>query len=402
MYSLLLKLAWKNAFARLSRTVLLIVLIAVSMSMMLSIQGLYGGMAESMIDKNRRVYSGDVSIFAKGYLLDKEIKDNLDDAKLLEELTNMPHISAFTARVHVEGLLATARKSSFISLVGIELEDENNFGDFSSFLKQGKMLTEKNSALIGIELAKKLKVKVGSKVVFSTQDITGEIVSVAYKISGIVQTTNILYDTRALFVDRTNIQKLLGLSNSTVMQIAIKTDDPSVIQTLKQHYKKYDVESFSELLPMMQQMQDMMFIFNSITFAIVMGVVFVGIFGVMYVSVLDRIREFGSMLALGYHYRYIRSQIILEALFVGIVGYVFGALSGYGFLLHLQNVGLDFSVFSDALEMWGYESVIYGTIKEDYFTSTFAAIVAASLLSVIIPLRKIKNMNPVDVLKGEK
>lgn len=153
---------------------------------------------------------------------------------------------------------------------------------------------------------------------------------------------------------------------------------------------------------MMQQMQDMMFIFNSITFVIVMAVVFVGIFGVMYVSVLDRIREFGIMLSVGYHYRYIRWQIILEALLVGLLGYMLGGVIGYGLLLYLQNVGLDFSAFSDALEMWGYESMIYGVIHLHYFTSTFVAIIIASLLSVVIPLGKIKKMDPVDVIKVEK
>ncbi|MEJ2373637.1 MAG: FtsX-like permease family protein, partial [Sulfurimonas sp.] len=164
----------------------------------------------------------------------------------------------------------------------------------------------------------------------------------------------------------------------------------------------YDVKSFIQLLPMMQQMQDLMKLFNSITFIIVMSVVFVGIFGVMYVSVLDRIREFGIMLSVGYYYKYIRLQIICEAVIVGFFGYVVGAIAGFFLLLYLQNVGLDFSTFSDALEMWGYESIIYGTIKLRYFTSTFVAIMTASILSIVIPLRKIKKLNPVDIIKVEK
>lgn len=403
MFKVVLQLAWKNSFARISRTFLLIVMIAVSMSMMLSLQGLYDGMSESMIDKNRRVYSGDVSFFAKEYLIDKEIKKNISDTTLLlQELTQTQGVEKIVTRLDTEGLLSTARKSAFITLVGIDLQKEKEFGKFEDFLKQGELQTEKNSALIGIELAKKLKVKLGSKVVFSTQDINGEIVSVAYKISGIVQTTNIAFDSRAIFVDKSKIQKLLGLKESQVTQIALMTSNEQVVQQLQTKYKKYDVKSFLDLLPIMKQMQDIMQIFNSITFGIVMAVVFVGIFGVMYVSVLDRIREFGIMLSVGYYYKYIALQIILEALIVGVLGYVLGTLLGVGLLLYLQNIGLDFSAFSDALEMWGYESVIYGTIKLHYFTSTFVAIMVASLLSIVIPLRKIKKLNPVDVIKAEK
>jgi ABC-type lipoprotein release transport system permease subunit len=402
MFSLVFKLAWKNSFSRLSRTLLVIGMIAVSMSMMLSIEGLYDGMTENMLDKNKRSYSGDVSIFAKNYLIDKEIKQNIQDKALIDELQKLRGVEKITTRLSAEGLLSTARKSSFISLIGIDLEKEKVFGDFGEFLKKGSLSVEKNRAIIGIELAKDLKVKIGSKVVFSTQDTKGEIVSVAYKISGIVQTTNIGFDSRAIFVDKKNIQKVLGLQSDQVTQIMLMVSDKKVISDLQQKYKNYDVKSFIQLLPMMQQMQDLMKLFNSITFIIVMSVVFVGIFGVMYVSVLDRIREFGIMLSVGYYYKYIRLQIICEAVIVGFFGYVVGAIAGFFLLLYLQNVGLDFSTFSDALEMWGYESIIYGTIKLRYFTSTFVAIMTASILSIVIPLRKIKKLNPVDIIKVEK
>ena len=402
MFKLVFKLAWKNSFSRLSRTLLVIGMIAVSMSMMLSIEGLYDGMTENMLDKNKRSYSGDVSIFAKNYLIDKEIKQNIHDRQLLHELQKLSGVEKITTRLTAEGLLSTARKSSFISLVGIDLEKEKTFGNFGEFLKEGSLSVEKNRAIIGIELAKDLKVKIGSKVVFSTQDTKGEIVSVAYKISGIVQTTNIGFDSRAIFVDKKNIQKVLGLQSDQVTQIMLMVSDKKVIMELQQKYKNYDVKNFIQLLPMMQQMQDLMKLFNSITFFIVMSVVFVGIFGVMYVSVLDRIREFGIMLSVGYYYKYIRLQIICEAVIVGFFGYVVGAIAGFFLLLYLQNVGLDFSTFSDALEMWGYESIIYGTIKLRYFTSTFVAIMMASILSIVIPLRKIKKLNPVDIIKVEK
>jgi len=124
--------------------------------------------------------------------------------------------------------------------------------------------------------------------------------------------------------------------------------------------------------------------------------------GVMYVSVLDRIREFGIVLGIGMQYKYIRLQIFLEAVFVGFIGYLVGAFLGALILIYLRDVGLDLSEFSDALEMWGYEAIMYGTIKSSYFSTTFAAIITASLLSVLLPLRRIKKLNPIEVIKAEK
>ncbi len=403
MYRLILKMAWKNSFLRPARTLLVITMIAISMSMMLGIQGLYDGMVVNMVDKNKRSDSGDISIYAKDYRVERDIKQRLGNAsEIKDQIRAMDGVEAVVLRLKADGLLSTARKSSFASVVGMDLEEEEKFGAFSEFLKEGSIDLEEGGAFIGIELAKTLKVHVGSKVIFSTQDSFGEINSVALRIRAIVQTTNISLDSSAIFIDIGRLHKFLGTTSKEATQIAIKSNDDKLYDKLKIKYPELDVKSFLELQPMIKQMEDMMVIFNSITFFIVMGVVFIGIFGVMYVSILDRIREFGIVLGIGMHYRYIRMQIFLESIVVGVIGYFGGVVMGVVLLVYLQEYGLDLSSFSDALEMWGYEAVIHGTIKVSYFTSTFAAIISASLLSVLIPLAKIKKLNPIEVIKAEK
>ena len=403
MYRLILKMAWENSFLRLSRTLLVIIMIAVSMSMMLSIQGLYDGMATNMIDKSKRSASGDISIYAKDYRVDKDIKNIIPNATTLkEEIQTMQGVQAVILRLSADGLISTARKSSFASIVGINLDDEEKFGEFSKFLKSGKMNLPKRSAVIGIELAKTLKLRIGSKVVFSTQDSSGEINSLSLKIRGVVQTTNILIDTNAIFVDIKSLYKFLSIDETEATQISIRSENKELYKTLAKKYPSLDVKSFFELQPMMKMMQDMMIIFNSITFFIVMLVVFIGILGVMYVSILDRVREFGIMLGIGMEYKYIRLQIILESVFVGFIGYLFGAILGIIFLTYLNKYGLNLSSFADALQSWGMDTILYATIKMSYFTSTFIAIISASILSVWLPLRKIKKLNPVEVIKAEK
>lgn len=403
MYKLILKMAWKNSFIRLSRTLLVIIMIAVSMSMMLGIQGIYDGMVNNMVDKNKRSDSGDISIFAKDYRVNRDLIYRVKNAhEIKDEIQKMDGVEAVALRLRADGLLSTARKSSFASVIGIDLKEEERFGKFSEFLKEGSVDLQKQGAIIGIELAKTLKVRVGSKVIFSTQDGSGEINSIALYIRAIVQTTNIGLDNSAIFIDIYQLHKFLGTASTEATQIAVKSKDEKLYGELKAKYPNLDVKSFLELQPMIKQMQDLMVIFNSVTFFIVMSVVFVGIFGVMYVSILDRIREFGIMLSVGMHYKYIRLQIFFEALFVGLIGYLSGAVLGAVILIYLKNQGIDLSSFSDALEMWGYESTIHGTIKVSYFTTTFASIITASLFSIVIPLRKIKKLNPIEVIKADK
>ena len=402
MYSIIVKLAWNNAFLRLSRTLLVIVMIAVSMSMMLSLQGIYDGMVINMIDKTKRSDSGEISIYNPEYRLNKLLQNSIKNAdKIKAELNTREDVEAVALRFSVEGLSSTARKSSFSSIVGINLEDEERFGAFSEFLKEGEISFAKRGALIGSELAKTLKIRIGSKVIFSTQDSSGDINAMAVKIRGIVQTNNIVLDASALYVDTERLHTFLGVGKDEATQIAIRTGSETLQQELQNKYKDLDVKSLLELNPMLKMMQEMMVIFNSITFGIVMLVVFIGILGVMYVSILDRIREFGIMRAVGMEYKLIRVQILLEALFVGLVGYIAGAVLGVLGLLYLQHFGLDLSAWAEGLESFGYDSVIYAHMELSYFTNTFFAIITASLLSVFLPLRKIKTLNPIEVIKAE-
>jgi ABC-type lipoprotein release transport system permease subunit len=378
-------------------------MIAVSMSTMIGIEGLYDGMADNMIDKNRRSGSGDISIFHKGYRTQRDLSHTLHNTtRISNEIATLEGVDAVVQRISADGLVATPYKSSFATLYGIDLNKENLFGNFNSFLKQGAMQLNHHGSVIGLELAKKLKLHIGSKIIFSTQDIHGEITTISLRITGIIQTTNVVLDTSAIYFNIHDVHTFLGTDPDDATQIAVMSTNPTLYSLLKKRYKTLDIKSFLELQPTMKMMQTLMNIFNSVTFFIVMGVVFIGIFGVMYVSILDRVREFGIALAIGMHYHYIRLQIILEALFISLTGYILGSVLGLILLMYLQYYGLDLSAFSDALEKWGYEAIIYGTVKLSYFTTTFMAIISAALLSVILPLQKIRQLNPIDVIKAQK
>lgn len=402
MFRLIIKLAINSAFLRLSRTLLVVIMIAVSMSMMLSIQGIYDGMVVNMVDKTKRSDYGEISIYHKEYRLNKVLANSMQDAdKIVSDLKQHKAVDSVVHRIQLEGLSSTAKKSSLSLIIGMDLQAEEQFGKFSEFLTQGEISFRKKGAIIGSELAKTLKIRIGSKVIFSTQDRSGEINSIAVRIRGIINTNNIAIDTKGLFVDRKRLNSFLGITSDVATQIAIRTQSETLVSELKKRYKTLEVKDLLELQPILKMMQDMMVIFNGVTFFIVMLVVFIGILGVMYVSILDRIREFGIMRGIGMSYSAIRLQIFLEAFFVGITGYGLGAILGLLSLLYLRAYGLDMSAYADGLQSFGYSTILYADIKVLYFTSTFYAIIGASLLSVLLPLRKIKKLNPIDVIKAD-
>ncbi len=403
MFKTILEVAYKNAFLRKSRAILLILMIGLSMGVMVGLEGLYNGMYVHMIDKSMRSDSGEIALYAKQYRLENDIKYRIENAETkVERLAKLSGVDFVLRRLQVEGLAQTATKSNPAKVIGIDLKDEEKFGQFSDFLKSGELNFGKNGIFVGSELAKNLKIKIGSKVIFTTQDSNLEIASLALRVKAIIQTSNIGLDERGIYLPRDRVANLLGVDPNSATQIAIRSDSEEIgllQEQIKGLFPTLEVYTFMELYPQLKQMQSMMDIFNAITFTIVMIVVFIGILGVMYVSILDRIREFGILLSIGYGYRYIRIQIISEAFFLGFAGYLLGSLIGFLLLSYMKIYGLDLSMFAEGMESFGMSSTLYATIESTYFVSTFFAIMIASVLSVIPPLRKIKKLNPVEVIR---
>ena len=405
MFRTILRLAYKNSFLRKSRTILLILMIGSSMGVMVSLEGLYSGMSKHMIDKSKRSDSGELSLYAPHYRVEDDIKYRIQNAQSKsQQIAKIAGVSSVVTRISTQGLAQTARKSQPARVIGIDLANEERFGQYSDFLKSGRLEFGKNGAFVGKGLAKKLKLKLGSKVIFTTQDSVLDIQSTALRVKAIIDTTNMRLDEQGIFMPRERVATLLGIEADSATQIAIRSSDtPAKLKSkIEQLYPHLEAYSFIQLYPQLKQMQSMMDIFNSITFMIVMIVVFIGILGVSYVSILDRIREFGILLSIGYSYRYIRIQIMLEALLLGFVGYILGCIIGLILLGYLTLYGLDLSAFADGMESFGMSSTIYATIEVSYFVSTLFAIILASLLSLILPLHKIKKLNPIDVIRSAK
>ena len=403
MFKTVFSIAYKNAFLRKSRALLLVLMIGLSMGVMVGLEGLYDGMSLHMIDKSIRSDSGEISLYAPQYRLENDIRYRIKDAgKKVAQLEKVPGVKIALYRLQVDGLAQTATKSRPSKVVGIDLNREKIFGKFSEFLKEGNLDFGKNGAFIGSELANKLKLKIGSKVIFTAQDSQLNIQSIALRVRAIIQTTNLSLDEMGIYLPRDRVATFLGLDPQSATQIALRSDgenDPLLKKRIQKLFPDLKVYTFVELYPQLKQMQSMMDIFNAITFGIVMIVVFIGILGVMYVSILDRIREFGILLSIGYAYRYIRFQILMEAVILGLAGYLLGALLGFLLLSYLQIYGLDLGAFAEGLESFGMESTIYATMKASYFVSTFFAILLASFFSVILPLRRLKKLNPVEVIR---
>ncbi len=407
MYKTAFDLAWKSLTRRKTRTLMVIMMIALSLSGLLFLQGLYDGMVSHMINTAIRSDSGEISLYAKQYRLEKTIDYHIDDPKAIKAyLDGSKNIDAYAIRLSQEGLVSTAHKSLGATLKGVRLEDERRFGDFDTFLFKGKFSfgPKNQEALIGFKLAEKLKVITGSRLVFTAQDASGEINAISFRISGIIKSGNLAVDEGSVFVSIETMEHFLALPNSAT-QIALRIKDESYTNSiqsiLQKKFSTIDVLRWDELYPLLIEMRDMMDIFNWLSYAIVFAVAALGIFGVILMSILERMREFSIMMAIGTPYGNIRYQVISEAFIMALIGYIIGAILGFGFLVYTSSNGIDLRYYQAGLESFGLNAVLYADIRYYYFLQAFASVFFATFISVLWPLYVLKKIKPIEIIQGK-
>ena len=181
-----------------------------------------------------------------------------------------------------------------------------------------------------------------------------------------------------------------------------ETRDAHALQNELKKNAGLDVLRWDEIYPALLQSRDMMEVFNLVAGLLVFCVAGLGIFGVMLVSVLERMREFGIMLALGTEFSQIRWIVMTESFFLGAMGFVVGGGLGGGTLYYLNRNGLDLTMFGRGFDAFGMDAVTYAVIRPEYFTLALAAVIMATLVSALLSLWILKKAKPIFTLGAVK
>lgn len=407
MYKLIIKSAFSSLFQRKTRTALVILMIATSLYGLMLLQGVYEGMVDQMISNAIKSDSGEISLFAKNYRSEKDIKLQIKNTEEIEQiLEQKPDIKSYSKKILSQGLIATAKYNKNTNIYGIDLEKEKIHSSLDTYIIEGEydFGNRDNGVIIGFTLAKKLKIRIGKKVILSAQNTHNEVSSIALKVTGIIKTNNMSFDESGVFIDYKRAEKFLGIENPNQISILFYNFKNSSLQDMQNSLKAYkndiDIFSWDDLYPALLQSRDLMSTFTYISYIIVFCTATIGIFGVVLVSVLERLKEFGILQAIGTRFHLIVAMIFFESFFIGFIGFLLGSIAGGLHLWYFSIFGLDLSSFSDALIEFGMDSIFYANIKVEYFILAFIAVFLANFLSILIPLRIIKKSKPIEVING--
>ncbi|MDO8427214.1 MAG: ABC transporter permease [Deltaproteobacteria bacterium] len=402
---LIIKLAWRNIWRNLRRTLITLSAVSFGLASIIVFNGFTDGFHTQWIANYVRAYTGHIQIHGKGYRDDPDLSKAIDPAPILSILKAMPEVEYAATRIESEGLASTAENSAGVLIKGVDLVNENNITRISERVIKGSYLRPGGKGvLIGHRLAKKLNADIGDKIVLMTQAADGTLSAELFRVEGIFKIGAIDFDSSVALITKGDSGRFTAIGDK-VTEIAVLLKRPEdvipVTDALRQRLEPGGLEVFGwqELMPALTEMIELDDVFMYVILAIVLVVVAFGILNTMLMSIMERTRELGIMMALGTKPGRIVALVLTEAFFIGALGTATGVGLGIAGNALISIKGFDLSRWAGAMEFFAaLNPVIYPEILLRSVTWASLTIFITAILSAIYPALKASRLKPVEAI----
>ena len=366
------------------------------------------GFNQQIVDNATGYYLGHLQIAATAFRLEYDPKFSIaDPARISEALKRDRRIESFTSRIEMPAFLNSAAKSTGILLSGIDPEDEAKVTAFSRKIKPGEYLgpADDQFIILGKKLAEDLGVSVGEKVVVTVSAPDGTMVQEAFRVKGLIDTGIENIDSGLACVTLAKAQNLLGLGNR-VTSFIIKLKQESQIDRVEKDLKRqlgtvfFDIQSWSEIMPILISAIGFYKLMMYIILEVVFAVMATSIANTVMMSIIERTRELGVMMALGTSGFRVVKMVFCEILILGVLGIIIGNVLGSVFILVTQRTGVDLTMFISSLrDIPGAMTMVYPVVKiEDLVTPSLLLLALTVLISVFPSLRATR-LKPAEAIR---
>ena len=412
----MLMLAWRNLWRHRRRTVVTLVSIAFGFGLAVVMIGFTDGGHNNMIRNAIKLGEGHITVQPRGYLENPANHRYLADGKALaSQIQALGVPGSVEPRISLQVLASTPANSVGAGLEGLASQSDARVKMLQPQLIDGSWFEvgDERGIVIGDGMARKLKAKVGSKVVLMAGTQGGDSQAQLGRVRGI-------FDSRVDEMDDFLVLADIGLARlflqgegadanlEPVTRFAVFLDDPDTLAVWAQKLKtslNSDTVVALDWREMMPQLVQFLFIDAAGSYIFLLLILVLVVFGIVntvLMSVLERTREFGLLRALGLGRRHLLLLVFLESLLLGFlavaVGWLLGGSAHLWFAYQGVNIG---ALMGDNTQMIGtfMDPIIYSELSWDRVQQLTLLIFIATLASGIYPAIKAARVTPVQALR---
>lgn len=403
---MLFQMAWRNIWRNPVRSLVIISSVMLGLVAGIFVLGLYDGMLRS---RTRTVIDTEVAHLQAHH---PKFKDDYEASltmpnrdELLRQIESFEEVAFVTSRSIAMGMLATGTGSSGVEIVGVEPERENQVSQLHTKLMEGRgfISEKKNQVVIGRKLADKMKLKLGNKLVLTFTDKNNEIVSGAFRVAGIYQTINARLDERIVYLNRVDLDRLLGLENEChEIAVLLKNDDLLTTgqKKLESLLPDASIETWKDISIETRLMIETTDQYSIIFIVIIMLALMFGIINTMLMAVLERTREIGMLVALGMNKARLFALVLWETILLTLAGVPFGYGMAWLVVDYFHRKGIDISSFAgEAMSGFGFSSIIQPDFPWTRLLTVFYIVAGTAVFASLFPSYKALKLEPVEAMR---
>lgn len=406
------KIAIRNLLRYKRRTLLTASLVTIGVVFVLLFISISGSFKNMMVGQMTDSMLGHLEVHRKSYLasidnLPLNLNLKMQAYQKLEEILKQQiEVEAFSPRIKFGGMFSTFVETTNIRLNGVYPDQEfKTVPLLPSRLTNGtKKTLEKGEIWIPELMSKSMKVNLGDTVVIIATNKDGSVNGKQFKVSGVLESVT-GPGGRDGYIHLEDAMEVLRMEEMEVSEVAIRLKNFGQLHAFsdklegllsgevnKQGKPIYEVHTWEKLSPFynIARMIDVMAFFIKL---MLIAVVLVSIMNVMIMAVYERIREIGTIAAIGTLPGKILSMFVLEGLFLGTMGALAGDLIGLVIILILNRVGITFD--------FGRETglILSATIGPMDVVIISLIVIFISVVASLQPAYKASRMEPIKALR---
>jgi len=348
-----LLLAFRNVFRNRRRTLMTLLMVGGGVAGLLLVGGFFARMFWGLRESTINDGLGHIQIFTAEHF-NREEKHVLDTGidnwrQVSSAVSSGPHVKGVAPRIEFYGMLSNGVKSGVFMGSAIDPSAEKSL-DFTPGVTSGRDLDNNTSgdaeALIGTGVARSMSVKVGDGLTILAVTADGALNGIDVQIVGIVNTGFKEVDDRYLRITLPSAQRLLQSDRVTNLVVGLdKTESTDQVATelgpkLRGLPQQLILKKWIDLAAYYKQVHSLfstIFVFLGI---IVFFMVLMASVNTLLMTMFERTREIGTMLAMGTPRSWIMTLFIVEATLLGVMGAVVGVVGGNLLGLFLNHSGI--------------------------------------------------------------
>lgn len=403
-------IAWRNIWRNRRRSLLTISGIGFSAFLFVFVMPLQFGAYDKITDATLRTFLGYAQIQRPGYQQQPQIHNTIDGAVgLAYQIRRSGQFEAVAVRASGFALISSKERSYGAQVAGVQVEHEPGVSILPRQLSEGHFLSadDANEIVVGAALARNLKLKLGDEVTLLGTGKDGSIAATILPVVGIFKSGVDEFDRYMTQIPLTTFQQVFsmgdGAHNITVIGKNIQQLEqiPVELGRFISYTRDLVVVDWGALAPGIKQGLELDKVSGLIFMFILVVVVVFSIFNTFLMSVLERTREFGLMLALGSRPGHISRLVMMESMLLTLLGLGMGIVLGMALNLYYLEVGFQYPGMEEILEQYNmsFLDTIYPQIN--LFNVFFGPIIIliATNIAAWIPLARIHKLEPTEAMR---